>query len=503
MSATAVSFGPFVLDPAAGRLLRNGEPVPASGSGVRILEALLEARGGAVTKELLLERGWPGTIVEEGNLTVQIAKLRDLLQTGNERGEWIVTVPRVGYRLLRQDLPGEAPPAASVQPSTAVLPFDNLGGAQAQDFQADGLVDDLITGLSRFHTFAVVSRNSAFVYRGRAVDARQAAAELGVRYLLTGSVRRAGERVRITAQLIEGATGVHLWAEKFEGQLGDIFEFQDRITDSVSGLIEPQIQQAEIERARQKRPENFDAWDLYVQAVPFVLQPTIAGYDKAIALLDRAVALEPDYAPALAMASFAYERRRTYGGSTPDQDAKTAFALVQRALASDPNDALALANCGWQRILFKRDYGGLDMCERAVALNPYNRAVLELAAVAHMFAGDLDKLTLYASRAYDISPGAPDNYECATHMSSAAYYAGKFEEAAMWAQRSIDLQPKFFFSHMHLAASLAQMGRLEEGKRAYEAALAIADNLPLTGGPVRFAERDEIWKQGLRLLGAL
>jgi TolB-like protein len=498
MSASDLSFGPFVLDPAAGRLLRNGEALAVSGSGVRILDALLEAKGGVVTKELLLQRGWPGTIVEEGNLTVQVAKLRDLLQTGDQRGEWIVTVPRVGYRLLRPEVAVAAAPSA--KPSIAVLPFDNMGGATAQDFEADGLVDDLITGLSRFHTFAVVSRNSAFVYKGRHVDSRQAATELGVRYLLTGSVRRAGDRVRITAQLIEGATGVHLWAEKFEGELGDIFEFQDRITDSVIGLIEPQIQQAEIERARQKRPENFDAWDLYVQAVPFVLQPTIAGYDQAIALLDRAIALEPEYTPALAMASFAYERRRTYGGSTPEDDAATAFALVQRALAVDPNDALALANYGWQRILFKRDYGGLDFCERAVGLNPYNRPVLELAAVAHLFAGDLDKLALYASRAYDISPGAPDNYECATHMASAAYYARRFEEAAMWAQRSIDLQPKFFFSHLHLAASLGQMGRIEEGQRSYAAAMAIAHNLPLSGGPMRFPERDALWQEGLRLV---
>jgi tetratricopeptide (TPR) repeat protein len=200
------------------------------------------------------------------------------------------------------------------------------------------------------------------------------------------------------------------------------------------------------------------------------------------------------------MASFAYERRRTYGGSTPEDDAATAFALVQRALAVDPNDALALANYGWQRILFKRDYGGLDFCERAVGLNPYNRPVLELAAVAHLFAGDLDKLALYASRAYDISPGAPDNYECATHMASAAYYARRFEEAAMWAQRSIDLQPKFFFSHLHLAASLGQMGRIEEGQRSYAAAMAIAHNLPLSGGPMRFPERDALWQEGLRLV---
>lgn len=155
------------------------------------MEALLEARGGVVTKQYLLERGWPDTIVEEGNLTVQIAKLRTLLDVGDTPGELIVTVPRVGYRMLGQDKPGVAPVTnSSAKPSIAVLPFANLGGGE--DFHADGLVDDLITALSRFRTFAVVSRNSAFVYKGRNVDARQAAAELGVRYLLEGSVREPG-----------------------------------------------------------------------------------------------------------------------------------------------------------------------------------------------------------------------------------------------------------------------------------------------------------------------
>jgi DNA-binding winged helix-turn-helix (wHTH) protein len=167
MTATDYSFGPFLLDPVAGRLLRNGEPLPVTGSGVRLLQALLEAKGGVVTKQYLLERGWPGAIVEDGNLTVQIAKLRDLIETGAERGDWIVTVPRVGYRLLPQDRSEPSPaPANSVKASIAVLPFDNLSG-NGQDFEADGLVDDLIAGLSRFRTFAVVSRSSAFVYKGR------------------------------------------------------------------------------------------------------------------------------------------------------------------------------------------------------------------------------------------------------------------------------------------------------------------------------------------------
>jgi len=507
MALTDFTFGPFTLDLLGRRLLRDGVPLPVAASGLRIIEALLEANGGVVTKEYLIERGWPGIIVEEGNLTVQIAKLRSTLETGDDRGEWIVTIPRVGYRLRRHDHSALAttlaPPA---RPSIAVLPFVNLIGGDAPDFHADGLVDDLITGLSRFRTFAVVSRNSAFVYKGRAVDARQAAAELGVRYLLEGSVRRAGNRMRITAQLIEGATGIHLWAEKFEGEAADIFDFQDRITASVIGLIEPQIQRIEIERAQQKRPDSFDAWDLYVQSVPLVHSPNVGDYDRAIDLLDRAIALDPTYCPALTMASFAHERRKTFGGTVPAgvDDAATALALAQRAVSADPNDALALAVLGWQRMLFRGEHdAGLELCERAVALNPYNRTVLDLAAVAHLFGGDLDTLIAYAMRAMTLSPGAPDNYGCITHVASAHLSARRFQESLVWAQRSIDLEPGYVYSYLFLAVANAHLGRVEDGLHALETALTIRPDLPLFhANPAnRFPDRRQIMIDGYRLLG--
>ena len=268
-----------------------------------------------------------------------------------------------------------------MKPSIAVLPFDNLSGAEGTDFEADGLVDDLITGLSRFRTFAVVSRNSTFVYKGRAVDARQAAVELGVRYLLEGSVRRSGDRVRITAQLIEGATGVHLWAEKLDGELDDIFEFQDRITASVIGLIEPRIQLAEIERARQKRPETLTRGTSMSRQCRSSVSPC-AGYDTAIALLTRAIAIEPNYCPALAMASWAHERRRTYGGQRrlagvdrrrrpPSPSPTSGRGRPQRCAGAGQSGLAA-------HPVQARLEAASSMCERAVSLNPYNRSVLEL-----------------------------------------------------------------------------------------------------------------------------
>ena len=231
-------------------------------------------------------------------------------------------------------------------------------------------------------------------------------------------MRRSGDRVRVAAQLIEGASGAHLWAEKFEGAVADIFDFQDEITRSVIGLIEPQIRKAEIERARRKRPESLDAWDLYVQALPLVYGANVPGYTEAIELLDRALALDPNYAPALALASWAHEKRKTYGGIAHRRawtTSRMSLALAQRALEADPDDAMAMALLGWERILFRWDYGGLALCSRAVELNPNNRAVLDLAAVAQLFAGDLDQVIACGMRALQLSPGAPDAYMCSVH----------------------------------------------------------------------------------------
>jgi len=485
-------------------LSRDGRTVSLGGRVCALLGALADARGGVVAKDTLMQAAWPGTVVEEANLTVQIAALRRALGTGQDGRDWIVTVPRVGYRLVwsqdTETADGSGPPAV------AVLPFDNLSSDPEQNFLADGIVEEIITALSRFRTFSVVARNSSFVYKGRAADVRDIARDLSVRYVLLGSVRRSGGKVRITAQLIEGASGAHLWAEKFEGAVADVFDFQDEITRSVIGLIEPRIRKAEIERARRKRPDSLDAWDLYLQALPLVYSASVPGYTAAIELLERAIALEPNYAPALALASWAHEKRKTFGGPAPDgvDDAETALALARRALDADPDDAMAMALLGWERILFRRDYSGLDLCSRAVELNPNNRAVLDIGAVSHLYAGDLEQVIACGMRALQLSPGAPDAYMCLTHIATAHFAAGRFAQAAAWAQRSIDIENGFLFSHMFLACSLAHLGRIEEARAAMKSALALRPDYTLAmelDDPMRFPERKKLWIDGLRMAG--
>ena len=473
MSKPPIVFGPFSLDPHKALLLRDSEPVSVARSGILVLEALLEANGGVVSKEHLLERGWPGAIVEEANLSVQIAKLRTIVGTGVNGQDQIVTVPRVGYRLQRAN--SGVATAGAGNPSIAVLPFHNLSGSPEQDYQADGLADDLITALSRFRTFSVVARSSSFAYKGRSADSREVARDLGVRYVLEGSIRRSADRIRINTQLIEAATGIHIWAEQFDGATADVFDFQDDITRTVIGLIEPQIQRAEIDRARQKRPDSLQAWDHYVQAVPLVHSAKVTDYDLAIAHLDRAIALDPNYTPALVFASWAHERRRTYGGtaSVGEDDWRIAIDLAQRAVASDRNDALALALLGWERILFQLDEMGLELCEQGVALNPNNRSVLDLASVAHLFAGDLETTITYGTRAIALGPGAANNYACANHIAEAHYLSRRFAEAHEWAKRSIQLEPNFVYSHISLAIALAHLDRLDEARRELATARSI------------------------------
>ena len=279
------------------------------------------------------------------------------------------------------------------KPSLAVLPFQNMSGDAEQEYFADGIVEDIITALSRFKSFAVVARNSSFVYKGRAVDVRQAAKELGVRYVLEGSVRRAGARLRITAQLVEASAGAHLWAERFDGSIDDVFDVQDRITENVVAVVEPQIRRAEIERSRRKHPEDLDAYDLYLRALGNTFPAGPEENAEAYQLMIRAVGLEPNYAPFLAGAAWALEIRIIMSWPPLTSDDRTAcLDLVHRALAHAQGDPAVLAQCGSSLIAIGHDYHrGLQIIANAVEANPNHQMVMIWAAIAKLHCGDLEE----------------------------------------------------------------------------------------------------------------
>ena len=269
-------LGPFRLDAEAQILFRDAEPIGLGQRAVALLQMLVERPGTPVSKDVLIEAAWPGVIVEESNLAVQIAALRRVFgeEPGGER--WIETLPRRGYRFVGsvsiKDRGSISAPTADGapnlplpdRPSIAVLPFQNMSGDPEQEYFADGMVEEIITALSRFRSLFVLARNSSFTYKGRAVDVRQVGRELGVRYVLEGSVRKAGARVRITGQLIDAITGAHLWADRFDGSLENVFDLQDKVASSVAGVIEPALQAAETARSTSRPTHDLTAHDLYL-----------------------------------------------------------------------------------------------------------------------------------------------------------------------------------------------------------------------------------------------
>jgi TolB-like protein len=470
MSGPTVAFGPFVLDPDNGTLFRDGELVAIGQKGALLLAALVASPGQVRTKTELMDAAWPGTTVEESNLSVQIAALRKLLGPSPGGGEWIMTVSRVGYRFVGQPTATAPNPDLRpelVIPSLAVLPFQNMSGDPEQEYFADGVVEDIITALSRFKSFAVIARNSSFVYKGRAVDVRDVARELGVRYVLEGSVRRAGNRLRITAQLIDATSGAHLWADKFDGGVEDVFDVQDRITESTIGVIEPQIRRAEIERSRRKRPENLDAYDLYLQALSQMYSAQAEGNADAYALVERAIALEPNCGPFLAGAIWILTRRVVLGWPTLTGDDRTAaLDLVGRALAAAADDPAVLAQCGATLIGIGQDYQrGMQIIANAVEANPNNLMVLTAAAIGELHCGDLERSLAHSRRAVVISPGAPTAYLAMTAIAHAHMALGQYDEALREAERSLAVNPNYPPTYWMLIAVHAQLGRMDEARR--------------------------------------
>lgn len=499
-------FGPFAFDRAATTLWRSGAIVPLGGRATALLGALLDADNEVMTKSALMEAVWPGTIVEEGNLAVQVATLRKVLGTRPDGSEWITTVARVGYQLLR-----DSEAEGSGMPVIAVMPFTNLSSDPEQDYFVDGMVEDLITALSRFRTFVVVSRSSASAYKDRAVDARDVSRALGARYLLEGSARRTGAHVRVTAQLVEGASGVHLWAKNFDGNVEDVFDFQDRIAESVVGLIEPQIRGAEVQRSRRKRPESLDAYDLYLRALPSILHGTgivrAEQFNEAIEMLANSILLDPTFAPALALAAWAHETRLTRGGTAPDgvDDARSAIDLVERALAADGNDGIVIAIAGIIRLTVERQpLSGLALLKRARGLNPNSLLIANLAGYAHFFCQQYDEAIACHARFLQLAPGLPDTFWSLTGTARCHLAAGRVEEALTWGLRALEAYEGVDFTHCVTAAAYAHLGQLDEAEAGLRRARTIWPDLTISTLLGRTGEpegRDRVLVEGLRRAG--
>lgn len=363
-----------------------------------------------------------------------------------------------------------AVPALSLpdKPSIAALPFQNMSGDPEQEYFADGMVEDIITALSRFRQLFVIARNSSFVYKGRAVDVKQVSRDLGVRYVLEGSVRKSANRIRITAQLIDASTGAHLWAERFDGGLEDIFDLQDQVTARVVGEIAPKLELAEIERAKHKPTESLDAYNYFLRGMANVHQWTRAANDEALRLFYKATELDPEFAAAYGMAAWCYIWRKLNGWVVDRaKEASEGARLARRAVELGKDDAVALSRGGHALAWFVHDLdSSAAFLDRALVLNPNLAAAWNLSGWVRAYRGELDMAIEHHARAIRLSPLDPILYNMHVGTAFAHFLAGRYDEASEWANRALREQANYPAANRILAASNALAGHLGEAQEA-------------------------------------
>jgi len=372
-------------------------------------------------------------------------------------------------------------PAIPDRPSIAVLPFHNLSADPEQEYFADGMVEDIITGLSRIRWLFVIARNSSLTYKGRAVDVKRVGRELGVRYVLGGSVRKFGKRVRVTAQLIEVETGVHVWAERYDRSLRDILALQDEITLSTIGGIEPSLKAVEIERVKRKRPENLDAYDFVLRALPHLSAAMPEQARIAAPLLERALALEPGYGLAHGYLAWCLEVLFVRGGLDPEV-AAAAVRHAHAAITHGRDDATALGLAGFVIAIVEHDRrAAIEAFEAALALSPSCSIALIFGSTAMGWANEAERALEWGERAVRLSPF--DRLIYAAHIGLAVghFAQDRYEEAVSAARRAIQSNPGFSVAHWVLAASLAGLGRIPEAKIAAAKVLALSPNFTTAG----------------------
>ncbi len=517
--STRIAFGSFVLDVQRGTLVREGRPVAVSSKGMRLLQSLLGSPGQVLTKMDLMRAAWSDVAVEESNLSVQIAALRKQLGPAPDGGEWIATIPRVGYRFVGGLSPQPAIDMDDAtatdltedehRPSIAVLPFTNLSDEREQEYFADGITDDIITALTRFRWFFVIARNSSFAYKGKSPDLRQVGRELGVRYVLEGSVRKAGNRVRITGQLIDTMTGAHIWADRFDGALDDIFELQDQVASNVVGAIEPKLRQSEIERATRKPTDSLDAYDLYLRAIAQFHKYTEEGMREAVALAKNALAIDPSYAPAAAMIGLCRVRQRMQGlGAVSEAEIAQAVLLARQAIEAGRDEPDALSMAGSTISFLAGEHStAVSAIDRALALNPNSALAWSVRGWVLGWQNQPDSAIEAHQQAIRLSPLDPLAYSSTGGLAFAHMEAGRYEEAIEWADRTLHAQPRYIPAMRIKLVCLAYLGRTDDTNDWLKQVLAVQPELTIAAWKASFAstvfspEILALYADGLRKAG--
>ena len=544
-------FEDFRLDANLRELKRGSEFIPVGPKVFDLLLFLVENREQVVTRDDLLRAVWKGRIVSESTLTSHVNAVRKAIGDTGKEQRLIRTVSRKGLRFVgkitEEELPARAsvidpdtglgvqepiktfegaptrprgaapllaaeaenPPPPSDRPSIAVLPFQNMSGDVEQEYFADGMAEDIITALSRFKAPFVIARNSSFTYKARAIDVKQVGRELGVRYVLEGSVRKMANRVRITGQLVDAATAAHIWADRFDGELGDLFNLQDQVTESVVGAIAPAVEKAEIERAKRKPVASLDAYALYLRGLARLHQfGNRQANGEALHLFKRAIEFDPEFATAYGRAAFCYLIAKI-NGWIPDTANAIAEVkkLTQRAVELGKDDAIALSAGGNALAFVVGDVGvGAGLVDRALALNSNLAEAWHFGGWVKLWLGEPESAVERFARAIRLSPLDPWLMGMRAGTAYAHYFSNRYEEAASWAAMALQCSPDYRPGLRIAAASNAMADRQEQAQRAVARLRELSPTLRLSNlkdavGPYRRREDVARYEEGLRKAG--
>jgi TolB-like protein len=485
-------FEGYTIDPARRELRQLGEIVHVEPQVFDVLVYLVENRDRVVTKDELFANVWQGRIVSETTLSSRINAARRAIGDTGGRQALIQTIARRGFRFIgdasKQGARASQEPPLNAErtqaeetsgsrpvekPSIAVLPFANMSGDPDQNYFAVGMAEGLITSLSHIRWLMVIARNSSFVYKEPSIDGREIGRELNVRYLLEGSVHRGGRLVRITAQLINAENGAHLWSDRFDGELRNVFALQDQISAKVIGAIEPRLRGAEIERARRKGPDNLNAYDLYLRALPHAYAYTREGRTLATELLGQALAIYPKYAEAHGLAAWCHIQRIWAESAQSAADLASAHAHAEAVMSITTDDASTLAFAANAYARATQDYQtAIQMIEHALGNNPSSAHAQAVGAVVNAWAGRYDIAVDLAERALRFSPFDPARHLAFAALARSRLFQGNPSAALAAARRAVQASPGHLPSYGYMIISLVRLGLTQELPTTVERLLA-------------------------------
>jgi adenylate cyclase len=509
-----------VLNLERGALLADGVECALRPKSFALLNHFADNPGRLIDRDEIMRAVWPGVFVSDDSIAQCIKDIRRALGDGEKR--LLRTVPRRGYlfapglrravsaspsgapadiaETARPALHSPAPRSSADKPSIAVLPFQNMSGDPGQDYFVDGMVEEIITALSRIRWLRVVPRVSSFTYKGQTLDIRRVGPELGVNYVLEGSVRKAGDSLRITCRLIDTGTVAHLWIDRFDGSLRDVFDFQDRVASSVAGVIEPALQAAEAARAVSRPTADVTAYDLYLRGYAMFMASS-GRFPDAVRLMEQAIARDPGYGQALGWAAVGLTRLIGDGRSEdPARDRARAIDFATRALAAAEDDPNIIVNAANVLVWFGEDMGAmLALVDRAMAINPNFARGWHISGLLRLRAGDLDAAIAHTEISLRLSPRAGDGGSTRLNIGAAHFFARRFDQALPTLLLASQDDPTDPHPFRYLAACYAHMGRLDDAGAISARLRVIGDAVVPDLNYLRDPAHREFYQSGLRL----